>query len=136
MNWRCRSLATLIRRSTNNTLEDNVLQRQPNPLDINGDGFVTAIDALLAINVLNTYPNIPANSPVRAYYTIGQVKADTNGDRTVSAIDALLVINELNRKAGIGEGEGSSSAGQYASAVDSFFEDLGAEAMKKRRVKG
>ena len=119
----------------NSAVEDNVLQRQPNPLDINGDGFVTALDALLAINVLNTYPNIPANSPVRAYYTIGEVKADTNGDRTVSAIDALLVINELNRKVGSAEGEGTSSSAQYASAADSFFEDLGAEGGKKRRMK-
>ena len=114
------------------TQEANLLQRQPNPLDINGDGIVSALDALLAINVLNTYPSIPANSPVRAFYTIGEVKADTNGDRTVTAIDALLVINELNRLAGGGEGE-SSSVADYAASVDSFFDDLGSEVNSKRR---
>ncbi len=112
----------------NSAQEENILQRLPNPLDINGDGLVTPIDALLAINVLNTYPSIPTNSPVRAYYTIGQIKADTNGDRTVSAIDALLVINELNRKAA-GEGEASDSIAKYAKAVDSFFEDLDDEVL-------
>ncbi len=114
-------------------------------MDINGDGSISPIDALLVINVLNNFERLPTNDPVRAYYTIGQVKADPSGDRAVSPIDALLVINALNRKSisGSAEGEGesssdSSSAEQYEAAADDFFAQLGndsdLENIKKRRL--
>jgi trimeric autotransporter adhesin len=65
------------------------------PLDVNNDSFVTAIDALLIINVLNTTGARPLNTPTEEdapppYF-------DCSGDWYVSALDALRVINYLNR---------------------------------------
>ncbi len=108
----------------------NPLHRTNNPLDVNGDGFVSALDALLTINVLNTFPSLPSNSPVRTFATIGQITADANNDGTVSALDALLVINELNNP-GASEAEGEAAFAntdatfaQYAEEADTFFADL------------
>lgn len=62
-----------------------------NTLDVNSDGFVTALDALLIINTLND-PNHPKHQDE---YT-GSDDLDTSGDGAFTAIDALLVINDLN----------------------------------------
>ncbi len=80
-------------------------------LDVNADGFVSPIDALLIINFLNnnngggSVAGLPAPPPYR----------DVNGDNFISAIDALIVINALNSNGG-GEGEGASGA-MWAGAV-------------------
>ena len=76
------------------------------PLDVNGDGVVTALDALLIINYLNAYGpgEVGHGDPSFGY--------DVNGDGMVTALDALLIINQLNQPAttgstGTGEGEGA-----------------------------
>jgi VCBS repeat-containing protein len=72
------------------------------PLDVNGDTFVTPIDALLVINLLNSAgagPLAGRTPPIPV-----QPFVDTNGDSSLTALDALLVINAIN--AGAGEGEG------------------------------
>ena len=77
-------------------------QNPRNPLDVNDDGFVTAIDALLVINALNTGFQLPPQLPdpfIPVQYL------DVNGNGSVTPIDALLVINELNRPRNP-EGEG------------------------------
>lgn len=87
-------------------------QNRSNNLDVNADGRVSAIDALLIINLLNSMP-----APIRVeslgapppYY-------DVNGDYRVSSFDALLVINELNRRSG---GGGSGEAEGEGQVVDS-----------------
>src|SRR5207247_4664153 len=71
-------------------------------LDVNGDGHVSSIDALLIINRLNS----PTLTQSLAATTNESPYLDTNGDGVVSSIDALLVINALNSGLG-GEGEGS-----------------------------
>ncbi|MFO1062601.1 MAG: Ig-like domain-containing protein [Pirellulales bacterium] len=68
--------------------------------DVNADGFISPIDALLVINFLNTegprsVVGLPSPPPYR----------DVNGDNFISAIDALLVINYLNSLRPSGEGE-------------------------------
>ncbi|RMF42904.1 MAG: tandem-95 repeat protein, partial [Planctomycetota bacterium] len=80
-------------------------------LDVNADGFVSPIDALLIINFLNnnngggSVVGLPAPPPYR----------DVNGDNFISPIDALIVINALNSNAG---GEGESPEGDlWAGAV-------------------
>jgi len=78
-----------------------------NPLDVNGDGIVTPMDALLGINYLNTYgsgrlPAIPT-PPFGAPPFL-----DVTGDRMIVPLDVLLVINFLN--APVGEGEGPAAA--------------------------
>ena len=62
---------------------------QGQPLDINNDGSVSAIDALLVINYLNRGT---------ATSTLSNPRLDVNRDTFVSALDALLVINYLNRQ--------------------------------------
>ncbi len=84
--------------------------------DVNGDGEVTALDALLVINALwrhsGTY-ELPTSKPAGEHYL------DVNGNGHVTALDALLVINQLWRrdfygstKFGEGESQPSSDSSQ------------------------
>ena len=88
-------------------------QNSRNPLDVNNDGVVAPIDALIVINYLNIIqgsgqlPAPPAAPP--PFY-------DTSGDNVAAPQDALLVINFLNDQSN-GEGEAASSAA-FANATD------------------
>ena len=82
-------------------------------LDVNNDGFLSPIDALLVINQLNrsgtTQPARPS--------LLGDLPApfrDSNGDSFVSPLDALLVINRLNRR---GDGEGEVSVAEQLDSM-------------------
>jgi hypothetical protein len=80
-----------------------------NALDVNNDGFVTAIDALSGINYINTHDTTqllpPTKPPTEKYY-------DVNNDGYVTAVDVLQVINELNKAPTFPPaGEGSSGGG-------------------------
>lgn len=75
------------------------------PLDVNGDRFVSPIDALLTINYLNSgastgLDGLTPPSPPRFL--------DVNNDGFASPLDALLVINFLNSGQN-GEAESSKS---------------------------
>ena len=77
-----------------------------NPLrhaDVNADGEVTALDALLVINHISRYGSggTPTTAP-----DDGGWFYDVNGDGVVTALDALLVINHIARGDAPGEGEG------------------------------
>lgn len=76
-----------------------------NPFDVNEDGFVTPIDALLVINLLNTSGDaeLPPLSEKPPFFY------DVNGDLFATPIDALMIINELN--SGNGEGESAQQRG-------------------------
>jgi hypothetical protein len=72
--------------------------------DVNGDGRVTPLDALLLINELNqTGPRPAAVSASQGPYL------DVTRDGTLSPNDALLVINFLNLQAAVAGGEGEAS---------------------------
>ena len=75
------------------------------PLNVNDDGYITPLDALLVINELN------ANGSYKLALDRARPLAipflDVNCDGYVSPLDALLVINDLN---GGGSGEGESPA--------------------------
>jgi hypothetical protein len=114
------AVATPTGAASDGEVEDFAINIQPNPyknpsnissvkdaagnnLDVNGDGFVSPIDALQVINYLNdrTKPRqltLPVNQPLPPY-------VDVNGSGEVSPQDALLVINFLNALRGSGEGE-------------------------------
>ena len=70
-------------------------QNPDNAMDVNGDGLVTALDALIGINLLGQ-PNASSGqiamgeglSSARHFY-------DVNGDGMVTALDSLIVINKL-----------------------------------------
>ena len=67
------------------------------PLDVNDDGEISPIDALLVINFLNANPGdgmLP--EPIAPPPFL-----DVNNDGLGTALDALLVINELNRRAAL-----------------------------------
>lgn len=69
-----------------------------NPYDVNGDGYVTALDALSVINYLNGNPSSSESIRVEAGSTIldqGPM-LNVNGDEAITALDALVVINHLN----------------------------------------
>lgn len=84
--------------------------------DVNGDGIVSPLDALLVINRLNRFNR--ENSGFIQEPPQGEpFFVDTNGDGWVSAIDALIVINYLNRKSRFG-GEGEFTPYVAASYVE------------------
>jgi hypothetical protein len=64
--------------------------------DVNRDGRVSPIDALLVINRLNDKAAALAASALQDL--AWQNEFDVNRDGRISPLDALLVINELNRR--------------------------------------
>ncbi len=75
-----------------------------NNRDVNLDGYISPIDALLVINLLNR-TNAGSDPPPSPQAPAPYL--DTNDDRHISPIDALLVINYLNAR-GSAEGENGS----------------------------
>lgn len=72
----------------------NPFHNSANPYDVNDDGQVNPLDALLIINSMSRNggpgPISGFPSPDRFY--------DVNGDEMITALDALLIINFLNRR--------------------------------------
>jgi hypothetical protein len=113
-------------------------QNEPAPLDVNNDGSVAPLDALLVINELNDpvagnpvtglLPN-PPQPPDLVPEEVGYV--DVDGDGYVAPRDALLIINALNSQSAqavmaLAEGEPSLvESGLSLSAM----RDLGAAAL-------
>ncbi|MCA9225914.1 MAG: hypothetical protein KDA47_09900, partial [Planctomycetales bacterium] len=83
----------------------NDYQNRSNALDVNADGFVSPIDALLVINFLNASSagQLPQNRP-----TPGPPFWDVNGDGQISPIDVGQVITYLN-DVNNGSGEGDAT---------------------------
>lgn len=77
-------------------------QNPENRFDVNADTSVSALDALLIINELNT------NGPRDLLTEVGSPPPylDVSGDLFVSALDVLQVINFLNSGSGEGEENG------------------------------
>ena len=100
-------------------------QNNLDSLDVNSDGVVSPIDALLVINDLNRKGSRQL-LPFDTELLPGML--DTSGDDFVSPLDALLVINRLNATGG-GEGE---KIGNWTSErlspekVDEVFESFAA----------
>ncbi len=87
-----------------------------NPLDVNNDGSVSPIDALLVISDLNKNGNrILPNPPVPP--NVPPPYLDVSGDNSLSPVDALIVITYLNSGSGEGEGEGEASVVSSVSAT-------------------
>ncbi|HZN36422.1 MAG TPA: dockerin type I domain-containing protein, partial [Pirellulaceae bacterium] len=92
------------------------LQEERDPLDVNADGSISPIDALLVINYINAGGvAAPTPGPAGPYL-------DVNDDNFVSPIDALIIINFLNNQPNGGGGEGEEGEGE---AADAFFGDPG-----------
>lgn len=83
--------------------------------DVNADGVVSPIDALIVINHLNTnlgQSAVPQDAAVGGPFAKqGQPSfVDVNGDNFVAPIDVLLVINWVNSNGSRLAGEGEASA--------------------------
>mgnify|MGYP006274053797 CR=1 FL=1 len=76
-----------------------------NPLDVNNDGNVTPVDALMVINDLNSLGSRPLNNSGSPPPYL-----DVNNDGSVSPLDGLLVINQLNSLGGGGGEAGGNGA--------------------------
>ncbi len=93
-----------------------------NPLDVNGDGVVTPLDALAVINALNSVnQGISLTPALLAEY-------DVNHDGQVTPLDALMIINYLNDAAAAATGQASATAGQI-SAVTPQISTVSTEAI-------
>ena len=66
--------------------------------DVNGDGYVSPIDALLIINDLNANGAHPVPSGVGATGEPPSEMLDVNGDGLITPMDVLLIINQLNSR--------------------------------------
>lgn len=81
-------------------------QNPDRPEDVNGDGVITAVDALIIINMLNNGEQLPDEPPSDSggeppYHP------DVSGDDKLTPLDALLIINRLNNQNG-NEAEGEA----------------------------
>ncbi len=112
------------------SVEDrSVWQNVSEPRDVNGDGAITPIDALIVINRLNT----TSDASLSAQSSDGESMIDVNGDRRVTPFDALQVLNHVNQAAALAgtglppEGEfddrysSNESPELYDAAVDAFL---------------
>jgi hypothetical protein len=106
-------------------------------LDVSGDTFVTSIDALQVLNVINRDGAGPLSYPTAGHQPPPYL--DVTGDGFVSPLDSLLVLNEINRIAAErrladqAEGEGPTRhsvsdpsrvpMALLAAAVDTVFDE-------------
>jgi hypothetical protein len=100
-----------------------------NRFDVNDDGFVSPIDVLILVNLVNQgnggslsgggngAGGEGENSDGGGYYV------DVNSDGFLSPLDILWVVNELNKGSG-GGGEGESSAAPLLDAPATKFESV------------
>lgn len=86
---------------TAGNIQVNAARSLTNPIrrsDVNGDGSVSALDALLIINELNVGRFRDELGSIKWTLIDSDLPAffDQNGDGNITALDALRVINELN----------------------------------------
>jgi hypothetical protein len=82
-----------------------------NPLDVDGNGRVAPLDALIVIGYLNAHPDdsmLPTMPHTPPFFY------DVNGDNYGTAADVLTVINFLNAHEPTMAGEGEAEAGRMA----------------------
>jgi len=86
-------------------------QNPKNRLDVNNDGIVSPMDALLVINYLNDSPRVELSLTAPVIYL------DVDGDGSIFPMDVLLVINYLNEQAISGEGEGEQAVARQVNMI-------------------
>ena len=103
-------------------IDDAPFTNPQDPLDVNNDGNISPLDALLIINMLNAGQTTPPAPSIS-----GNPFVDINNDGAISPLDALLIINWLNTNTSVtpdGGGEGESAASD--TATDDYFATLAA----------
>jgi uncharacterized secreted protein with C-terminal beta-propeller domain len=99
---------------------ENLQFNANNPYDVNNDGLVTALDALIVINELNTRGEgaLVVDQVLRQVASNTRRYTDTNADGRVSAVDALRIVNELVRR-----DQTTASSEMLAPQFDDFLHD-------------
>jgi len=84
----------------------SLFQNPNNKYDVNADTFVSPIDVLVLVNLLNSQgPSIPVSTlPGPPDYV------DVNGDGFASPLDVVELINFINSQGGSGSGEGEGNS--------------------------
>ena len=100
--------------------EKNPYHNDVEPLDVDGDGHVAPLDALLIFNLMNAGDSGPLPVPTGPVVWF----LDTNNDGVLSPIDALLIINELNARSAEGEPIGQTPAAEERTRPDTPSDDL------------
>jgi hypothetical protein len=85
-------------------------------MDVNADGYVSPIDALLVITNLNTSGASSKYSSSSSTYNANS-RLDVNRDTHISPLDVLLIVSYLNRGEGEGEGVDAEGEGDVVAAV-------------------
>ncbi len=104
-------------------------QNPTEAMDVNADGFISPIDALLIINFLNnndgdgSVGSLPPPPPYR----------DVNGDNFITPIDALMVINILNNSLASG-GEGEATLGTSDMASGFAYQEIVSSSSVNARI--
>ncbi|HTN74521.1 MAG TPA: SdrD B-like domain-containing protein [Pirellulaceae bacterium] len=92
-----------------------------NPFDVNQDGFVSPIDALMIVNMINAKGPRSLVGDVNPATLAQPLFLDVDGDDSVTPYDALLIVNRMNIAAG-GEAPMSTDVGaEFAAASTSAF---------------
>lgn len=86
--------------------------------DVNGDGFVSPIDALLIINELNARGSGPVTTIDAGSAGGPPPMLDVNGDGMITPIDVLIIINYLNRTRSLENAPAPRSHVQSSSATE------------------
>ncbi len=99
-------------------------QNAKNAFDVNDDGMVSPLDALLTISELTRRQQSPAVELDGKFY-------DVSGDGLTTPLDVLLIISDLTRSRGAGvSGEGEAPLRNEDSALASFtFDDSSSSEM-------
>ena len=84
------------------------LQNQLNAYDVNNDGHVSPIDALILVNQLNTKNSTRSLDTGASGEDAPRFYVDVDGDGSLSPLDALSVINYINNATRASQGSQSS----------------------------
>ncbi|EMI54063.1 peptidase domain protein [Rhodopirellula sallentina SM41] len=82
--------------TVNVTFNQSSYQNPVERYDVSADGFVTAVDALRILNLINARGSNTTAFSVSELTTSPPDYYDVNGDGFISTVDVLQVINELN----------------------------------------
>ncbi|MEM9826371.1 MAG: tandem-95 repeat protein [Planctomycetota bacterium] len=117
------------RASVSITVLASTLQNADSNSDVNDDGRVTPIDALLVLNHLrrngtNSIPVLPTDSPLVSNDPLTFRYYDVSGDQRITPLDALQVINQIRRDRSGGDAEGEWLGGTTNSVSDDVVDSL------------
>ena len=110
-------------------------QNASDPLDVNNDRIVTALDVLVIVNLINDVG--VGRLPEPSGSNTPPPFVDVSGDNNLSALDAVMIVNKINEDLSA-EGESATSAAvsssvspaSFAVAIDAYYAD---EEQKRRR---